>query len=83
MPYGSKSAKITIMNEKYILEKISFYKFWLTFVITIDAGCIAWFVKSVSTQTISVLYITMFIIIFLTRLIFWVNYKIIVYIDKL
>jgi len=31
------------MNEKFIVEKTSFYKLWLTFLVTIDASVMAWF----------------------------------------
>jgi hypothetical protein len=31
------------MNEKFIIEKTSFYKLWLTFFVTIDASVMAWF----------------------------------------
>lgn len=61
----------------YLKEKISWLKLWLTFVVTIDAGCTAWFVRNLQTQIIEILYIAMFVIVFLTSLIFLINYQII------
>jgi len=59
------------MNEKFILEKIAFYKLWLTFIVAIDASITAWFFNNADKTsffklvivTLAILLITLVIII--------------------
>lgn len=53
-------------EEKYVIEKISFYKLWLTFFVTIDASVMAWFFNNASKISLFKLAIVVFAIFIIT-----------------
>lgn len=63
------------MNEKYLIEKISFYKLWLTLLVAIDASTSAWFYQNLKTvNTIEKILIFLFILA-VAVIIFIITYK--------
>lgn len=41
------------MNEKHVIEKVSFYKLWLTFFVTMEASIVAWFFNNANKIELS------------------------------
>lgn len=63
------------MNEKFLTEKINYYKFWLAFLITADVSIMAWGYNHFKTvSVVNFIFIT-FIFIGLTITIAILNKK--------
>lgn len=63
------------MYEKYILEKISFYKLWITLFVAMDASTTAWFFNNHSRVNGFKLFIVVLAIIFLTATVIIITRK--------
>jgi len=63
------------MNEKHIIEKISFYKLWLTLLVTIDAGTTAWFFNNAQKIGLLKIIIAVFTIFLISGIVIILNWK--------
>lgn len=63
------------MNEKFLTEKINYYKFWLAFIITADVSTAAWVYKNLKILSVSNFILISVILISLTCAIVIINNK--------
>jgi len=54
------------MHEKYILEKIGFYKLWLTLLVAMDASTMAWFFNNADKIAMFKIKLIVLVILVLT-----------------
>ena len=64
------------MKNDYLKEKLTWLRLWLTFSITIDAGCIAWFVSNYHKTIREFLYSDILVVLTFTILIIFFNQRI-------
>lgn len=64
------------MNEKFLIEKLTWLRLWLTLLVTIEAGCIAWFVANYSKAVKLFVFLDVFVVVVLITSITVINQKI-------
>ena len=71
------------MDKDFLKEKINYYKFWLTFIITADASIMAWGYNHFKILTVTNFLFLFFIISGLTCAIVMINKKARIFLKKL
>ena len=64
------------MNEKFLIEKLTWLRLWLTLFVTIEVGCIAWFVANFNKTMKIFIYLDTLVVLVLIISIMVINQKI-------
>jgi len=71
------------MNEKFLTEKIAFYKFWMAFMITADVSLMTWGYNHLKNLSVFNFIFMGSIVLFLTLTILIINKKSRMFLEKL